>query len=93
VIRLEIKSGEQIDRALKRFKKVCDREGLTRDMRKHSYFEKPSERKKRKQREQEKERSKAIRQTNKRVYKSRKARQKSNKQAKAHFDANTQHDE
>jgi len=32
---------------LKRFKRLCQREGLTRDMKRHSYYEKPSERKRR----------------------------------------------
>jgi small subunit ribosomal protein S21 len=32
---------------LKRFKRLCQREGLIRDMKRHSYYEKPSERKRR----------------------------------------------
>jgi len=35
---------------LKRFKRLCQREGLTRDMKRHSYFEKPSDRKRRQSR-------------------------------------------
>ena len=62
MIRLEIRPNEGIDKALKRFKKICDREGLTRDIRKTSYYEKPSERRKRKNREREKEIAKADRQ-------------------------------
>ena len=61
MIRLELKPNESVDKAMRRFKKICDREGLTRDMRKHSYFEKPSDRNKRKNREAEKERAKALR--------------------------------
>lgn len=75
MIRLELKHNEPIEKALKRFKKVCDREGLTRDMRRSSTYEKPSERNKRKQREQEKERAKAIRLEEKKRLKARKARQ------------------
>ncbi|MCP4246674.1 MAG: 30S ribosomal protein S21 [bacterium] len=33
---------------LKRFKRLCQREGLTRDMKRNSYYEKPSERRRRK---------------------------------------------
>jgi small subunit ribosomal protein S21 len=33
---------------LKRFKRLCQREGLTRDMKRKSYYEKPSERRRRK---------------------------------------------
>lgn len=35
---------------LKRFKRLCQREGLTRDMKRNSYYEKPSERRRRKAR-------------------------------------------
>jgi len=35
---------------LKRFKRLCQREGLTRDLKRHSYYEKPSERKRRQSR-------------------------------------------
>lgn len=77
LIRLELKPNEGLDKALRRFKKICDREGLTRDMRKHSYYEKPSEKNKRKDREREKERAKAIRVAEKKKNKARKARAKS----------------
>ncbi len=77
LIRLELKPNEGLDKALRRFKKICDREGLTRDMRKYSYYEKPSEKNKRKDREREKERAKAIRVAEKKKNKARKARAKS----------------
>ena len=80
MIRLELKPNEAIDKALKRFKKVCDREGVSREMRRHSYFEKPSEKRKRRDREREKERAKATRLLYKKKAKARKARQKVNKQ-------------
>ncbi len=35
---------------LKRFKRLCMREGLTRDIKRTSYYEKPSERRRRKTR-------------------------------------------
>ncbi len=35
---------------LKRFKRLCQREGLIRDMKRHAYYEKPSERKRRQSR-------------------------------------------
>ncbi len=35
---------------LKRFKRLCQREGLIRDMKRHSYYEKPSDRKRRQSR-------------------------------------------
>ena len=47
VIQVRIKKGETVDRALKRLKKVLDKEGLMREIRNHRYFEKPSEEKRR----------------------------------------------
>ncbi len=35
---------------LKRFKRLCMREGLTRDIKRTSYYEKPSEKRRRKNR-------------------------------------------
>ncbi|HPM24821.1 MAG TPA: 30S ribosomal protein S21, partial [Phycisphaerae bacterium] len=34
----------------RRFKKLCEKEGLTRDIKRTSYYEKPSERRRRKTR-------------------------------------------
>jgi small subunit ribosomal protein S21 len=82
LIRLELKNNEPVDKALRRFKKFCDREGLTRDMRKNSYYEKPSERNKRKKREQEKERAKTARLAEKKKQKTRKARMRAIKNAR-----------
>jgi small subunit ribosomal protein S21 len=47
VIQVRIKRGETVDRALKRLKKVLDKEGLMREIRNNRYFEKPSEQKRR----------------------------------------------
>jgi small subunit ribosomal protein S21 len=60
-IRLEVRHNEPIDKALKRFKKICDREGLNKDIRRHAFYEKASETKKRKKRELEKEIAKQAR--------------------------------
>lgn len=45
---VKLKEGESFENALKRFKKKCEKAGILADVRKHQYFEKPSERKKRK---------------------------------------------
>ena len=50
VIKVRPRGNESIQQMLKRFKRLCQREGLTRDMKKHSYYEKPSERKRRQSR-------------------------------------------
>ena len=43
-----IHEDESFERALKRFKKKCEKAGILSDLRKHRHYEKPSERKKRK---------------------------------------------
>ena len=48
MIRVEARPGESLDKTLRRFKKQCEKEGLTKDIKKNSYYEKPSERRRRK---------------------------------------------
>jgi small subunit ribosomal protein S21 len=43
-----IHEDENFERALKRFKKKCEKDGILSDLRKHRHYEKPSERRKRK---------------------------------------------
>lgn len=43
-----IHDDESFERALKRFKKKCEKAGILSDLRKHRHYEKPSERRKRK---------------------------------------------
>ena len=43
-----ILDDENFERALKRFKKKCEKAGILSDLRKHHHYEKPSERRKRK---------------------------------------------
>ena len=50
VIKVRPRGNESIQQMLKRFKRLCQREGLTRDIKRHSYYEKPSERKRRQSR-------------------------------------------
>jgi small subunit ribosomal protein S21 len=45
---VRVKEGESFERALRRFKKRCEKAGILSDLRKHQHFEKPSERRKRK---------------------------------------------
>ena len=45
---IRVKEGESFERALRQFKKRCQKKTVLADLRKHSHFEKPSERKKRK---------------------------------------------
>ncbi len=45
---IRIKKGESLEKVLRRLKKKIDREGTLREVRSHRYFEKPSERRRRK---------------------------------------------
>jgi|TARA_B100001094_G_scaffold297680_1_gene320980 small subunit ribosomal protein S21 len=48
---VKVRKGEPMDRALRRLKKRLDREGVIRDVRAKRYFEKPSQSKRRKNKE------------------------------------------
>lgn len=50
MIKVRPRGNESVQQMLKRFKRLCQREGLIRDMKRHSYYEKPSERKRRQSR-------------------------------------------
>ena len=46
---IKIKKGEPVERALRRLKKKVDRKGTLKVARNHRHFEKPSERRRRKE--------------------------------------------
>ena len=46
-IRIKARSGEPVEQMLRRFKKLCEKEGLTKDVKRKQNYEKPSERKRR----------------------------------------------
>ena len=48
VVRVEARAGEGLEKVLRRFKKACEKEGLTKQLRQNQHFEKPSDRKRRK---------------------------------------------
>ncbi|NOT02087.1 MAG: 30S ribosomal protein S21 [Phycisphaerales bacterium] len=50
MIKVRPRGNESIQQLLKRFKRLCMREGLTRDIKRTSYYEKPSEKKRRRSR-------------------------------------------
>ena len=43
-----VREDEPFEKALRRFNKTCEKEGIMSEIRKHQHFEKPSERRKRK---------------------------------------------
>jgi small subunit ribosomal protein S21 len=44
MLEVRVKKDESIDKALRRFKKQCDKEELIKEMKKRERYEKPSER-------------------------------------------------
>ena len=53
-VRILVKSGEPLEKTLRRLRKICNNEGVTRDVKRLAFFEKPSERRRRKERERQK---------------------------------------
>jgi small subunit ribosomal protein S21 len=47
VIRIKSRAGESAEQMMRRFKKLCEKEGLTKEIKKRAFYEKPSERKQR----------------------------------------------
>jgi len=56
MLKIRSRGNETVEQMLKRFKKLCEKEGLTKEIKRNSYYEKPSERKRRQMR-------KAVRQS------------------------------
>lgn len=46
---IRLRKGESVDKALRRLKKKIDREGILKIVRAHRHYEKPSERRRRKE--------------------------------------------
>lgn len=46
-IRIKARGGEGVEQMMRRFKKLCEKEGLTKDIKRKEYYEKPSERRRR----------------------------------------------
>ncbi len=50
MIKVKTRSNESIHQMIKRFKKICEKEGLVKDIKRNSYYEKPSDRRRRRMR-------------------------------------------
>lgn len=44
---VKVKRDESLERALRRFKRKLEREGLFKELKKHEYYEKPSQQRRR----------------------------------------------
>lgn len=60
-IRVRLRSNENINKALRRFKRKCEKEDLFRDLQKNAYFEKPCVKRQRHLRKLEKEKARRKR--------------------------------
>ncbi|MEL6330746.1 MAG: 30S ribosomal protein S21 [Planctomycetota bacterium] len=58
-IRIKARGGESVEQMMRRFKKLCEKEGLTKDIKRKEYYEKPSERRRRAARKSDNRRIKA----------------------------------
>jgi len=47
MLKVRQRGNESVQQMLKRFKKLCEKEGLNKEIKKNSYYEKPSERRRR----------------------------------------------
>jgi len=50
MIKVKSRGNESLEQMLRRFKKMCEKEGLTKEIKRTSYYEKPSERRRRRAR-------------------------------------------
>lgn len=46
--KIKVKENEELDHALRRFKKECQKSGIISEIRKHEFYEKPSVKRKKK---------------------------------------------
>ena len=47
MIKVKLRGNETAEQMLRRFKKACEKEGLTKDIKRVAYYEKPSEKRRR----------------------------------------------
>jgi small subunit ribosomal protein S21 len=47
MIKIKARGNESVEQMLRRFKKMCEKEGLIKDIKRTSYYQKPSERRRR----------------------------------------------
>ena len=50
MIKVKLRGNETAEQMLRRFKKACEKEGLTKDIKRVAYYEKPSEKRRRRSR-------------------------------------------
>ncbi|MEQ8763240.1 MAG: 30S ribosomal protein S21 [Planctomycetota bacterium] len=73
-VKVVVRHNEPIDKALKRFKKMCNMSGIFKEARRNKEFEKPSEKRRRKEKERLKNIRKYTQQRERRMQRRRKKR-------------------
>ena len=53
MVKVKARTNESVDQMLRRFKKLCEKEGIVKEVKRIMYFEKPSEQKRRRIRKAE----------------------------------------
>jgi len=43
MLKVKSRTGESVQQMMRRFKKLCEKEGLIRDIKRNNFYEKPSE--------------------------------------------------
>lgn len=59
-IRIKSRNNESVQQMMRRFKKLCEKEGLNKDIKRKQYYEKPSERRNRAARKSVKRRDRVV---------------------------------
>lgn len=47
MIKVKMRGNETAEQMIRRFKKMCEKEGLTKDIKRNAFYEKPSEKRRR----------------------------------------------
>ncbi len=57
---VKVRDGESLEEALRRFKRECEREGILTEIKKREYYESPSVKKRRKEKESKRKSKKRV---------------------------------
>ncbi|MBN1418014.1 MAG: 30S ribosomal protein S21 [Planctomycetes bacterium] len=60
MIKVTIRSGESPDKLIQRFKRICSKEGVLKEIKKRSFYEKPSVKRRRRVKEMQKQLRKKL---------------------------------
>ena len=50
MLKVKARGNESVEQMIRRFKKMCEKEGLVKDIKRNSYYENPSEKRRRRAR-------------------------------------------